>query len=159
MTATLNVPLASVVGTTELIAFRLNGLLLGIDILHVKEINCQLQHTPVPCAVGDVCGVINLRGEVLTVIDLGQLLHLSAVAKQGPARYVIVASEKERIALLVDAIEDVVTLDRGELKPIPANFRNVRKEALQGVYPLTNELLIVLDVDNALSLKDEAIVA
>ncbi len=155
MTTTWNESPATLAATTELIAFRLNGLLLGIDILHVKEINCQLQHTPVPCAVGDVCGVINLRGEVLTVIDLGRLLGLSPVAHQGPARYVIVASEKERIALLVDAIEDVVTLDRVELKPVPANFRSVRKEALQGVYPLANELLIVLDVDGALSLKDE----
>jgi hypothetical protein len=41
------------------------------------------------------------------------------------------------------------------LKPVPANFRSVRKEAMQGVYPLENELLIVLDVDGALSLKDE----
>jgi purine-binding chemotaxis protein CheW len=155
MTKTLDVSSTTLAEPTEFITFRLNGLLLGIDILHVKEINCHLQHTPVPYASGDVCGVINLRGEVLTVIDLARLLQLSTVEHSGAARYVIVASEKERIALLVDAIEDVLTLERSEFKPVPANFRSIRKEALSGIYPLADELLVVLDVDGALRMNEE----
>jgi purine-binding chemotaxis protein CheW len=139
----------------ELITFRLGTLLLGIDIMFVKEINCNLQHTPVPYAADEVCGVINLRGEVLTVIDLARLLHVKTVERSGQARYVIVASQQERIALQVDAVEDVVTLQREELRPLPANFRGASKHALSGVYPLEGELLVVLDVDAALRFDAE----
>jgi purine-binding chemotaxis protein CheW len=152
----LNAPSTILSESVELITFRSSGLLLGIDILQVKEINCHLRHTPVPFFAGDVCGVINLRGEVLTVIDLARLLRLSSVAHQGEPRYVIVASEKERIALLVDAIDDVLTLDRGDFKPVPANFRSVPRAAVSGIYPVAEELLIVLDVDGALNLRDES---
>jgi len=155
MAKTLNASSAALAESVELITFRSNGLLLGIDILHVKEINCHLRHTPVPFSAGDVCGVINLRGEVLTVIDLARLLRLSSNGHEGEPRYVIVASDKERIALLVDAIEDVLTFERSEFKPVPANFRGIPKEAVSGIYPVAEDLLIVLDVDGALNLKDE----
>ena len=157
MNTTLQARSIAPVETTELITFRLNGLLFGIEILHVKEINCHLRHTPTPFSAGDVCGVINLRGEVLTVIDLGRLLRLNSVVPEGQPRYVIVASEKERIALLVDSIEDVMTFDRAEIASAPANFHCVPKEAICGIYSLPTDLLIVLDVDGALSLNEEAV--
>jgi purine-binding chemotaxis protein CheW len=150
-----NVPPVAQESSTELITFRVQGLLLGIDILHIKEINCQLQHAPVPYAQGEVCGVINLRGEVLTVIDLARLLRLPPVSEDEPTQYVIVMSEKERIALLVDTIEDVVTVERDEIKPVPANVRCACRDTLRGVFPLAAELLIELDVDRALCLHDE----
>lgn len=129
----------------ELITFRCGGMLFGLDIRQVREINCQLPLTPLPCAAKHLRGLISLRGDVLTVLDLNALAGLPSTTMPQNPRYVILEAAGERFALYVDAVEDVVSCETSDLLPIPENFPVERPAAFVGVYPLPTELLYVLE--------------
>lgn len=130
----------------ELATFCCDHLLLGVELADVEEINRHTEVTPVPGAPACVRGLINLRGEVVTVLDLKTILGLGAT-QIGPAtRNVIVRSHNERIGLLVDTVSDVVRARRDELLPCPANFAQVDSRFFKAVYRMEGRLLVVLDV-------------
>jgi purine-binding chemotaxis protein CheW len=143
-------------GTTErqLVTFRLGELLLGIDIRCVREINRVFDITPVPDAPPLVTGVVNLRGEVVTVVDLRTILELPATEITPRTRLMIVQSDDEAIGLLVDRVADVATVQSTDEEPLPANVGGIDSRYFTGVYRVGNDLLVVLDVAAALALAD-----
>ncbi len=136
---------------TEYVTFYVGDVLLGVDIAGVDEINRHVDVTPVPHAPRFVCGVLNLRGEVVTVVDLRMILGLPPVAASKTTRTVIVHSKDEQIGLRVDRIADVVKARPERIDPVPPNLGGVEGRCLQGVYKLETELLVVLDIDAALA--------
>ena len=137
-------------GQLDLATFYVGELLLGIDIRLVREINRQLEFTVVPHAPPEVRGVINLRGEVVTVMDLRTILGLGKTDLSKQARNVIVHSGTEQIGLLVDRVTDTVCLSGDAIEPVPANVHGVDASLFQGVYRLESELVVILDVETAL---------
>jgi purine-binding chemotaxis protein CheW len=135
----------------EFITFYLGGLLLGIDIHQVQEINRNLSMTPVPHAPPAVRGVINLRGEVVMVVDLNTVLGLPAKELARANRNVIVKNGGEQIGLLVDRVADVVRAKSDELDPMPENLRGIDQRFFKSVYKLEEGLLVILDVDVTLA--------
>lgn len=135
----------------EYATFHVGDLLIGIDIRQVEEINRHLRLTPVPQAPDCVRGVINLRGEVVTVVDLRTILGLEPVDTTRSSRNVIVNSHDERIGMLVDSVADVVTVDSAKVAPPPANVSGIDGKFFQGVFRLEKELLVVLNVQAALA--------
>lgn len=135
----------------ELVTFHVNGLLMGVDIHQIEEINQQVEVTPVPHAPPYVRGVINLRGEVVTVVDLRTILGLAAADVTGQCRTVVVNSHAEQIGLLVDRIADVELASPDDIDPPPANLSGVDGRFFKGVIKLDSELLVVLDVDAVLA--------
>ncbi len=133
-------------GELELATFFCDHLLLGVELGEVEEINRHTQVTPVPGAPDCVRGLINLRGEVVTVLDLKTILGLGTTEIGPGTRNVIVRSQNERIGLLVDAVSDVVRARRDELLPCPANFGQVDSRFFRAVYRLEGRLLVLLDV-------------
>jgi len=142
-------------GEVQFATFRVDDLLLGADIRQVEEINRHLEMTPVPHAPGCVRGVINLRGDVVTVVDLRQILGLGATELSATTRNVIVNSRDERIGLLVDRIGDVVILSSDEIDPPPPNLNGADVRLFRGVYRLDGELLVILDVEAVLKADTE----
>lgn len=138
-------------GEVEFVTFYVGELLLGAEIRHVEEINRHVQVTPVAHAPAWVQGVVNLRGEVVTVLDLRQILGVGRIETGRSTRNVIVNADGERIGLLVDRIADVVTTQWGEIKSLPANLTGAHERFFQGVVELEHELLAVLDVEALLS--------
>jgi purine-binding chemotaxis protein CheW len=135
----------------QLITFRLGDRLLGIPIEAVCEILRVGEITPVPDAPGVVRGVVNLRGAVVTVVDLRAVLEMGA-AEIGPrTRMIVVTSGDEIIGLLVDRVADVVTIDLDDREPLPANSENGDGRFFTGVYRVQDELLVALDVLSALA--------
>jgi len=135
----------------EHVTFYLGDVLFGIDIAIVDEINRHDDVTPVPHAPPYVCGVLNLRGEVITVVDLRMILNLPAAAGDVTSRTVIVRYQGEQIGLRVDRIADVVQTSGDHIEPSPANTHGADSRFLKGVYKSESGLMIILDVEAALS--------
>ncbi len=135
----------------EYCTFYVEDLLIGVDIRQVEEINRQIDVTPIPHAHQHVRGVINLRGEVVTVVDLRTILGLPSSDVTYQTRNVIVNSCGEQIGLLVDRVGDVVAIRTDFIDPLPANFDEGAVRLFLGVYKMKNRLLALLDIETALN--------
>lgn len=135
----------------ELTGFYVGGLLVGVNIMQIQEINRNLELTSVPHAPDFVRGVVNLRGEVVTVVDLRKILGMEPAEITEKSRNVIVTSKDEQIGLLVDRIADVVTVPVAQIAPPPPNVNGVDGSFFKGVYKMESELLIILDIEEALA--------
>ena len=150
MSATLSPDRPRTTTERQFATFYVGHMLLGIDIGCVQEINRQLESTQVPHAPKYVCGVINLRGEVATVIDLGTILGMPPAKTTRSTRNLIVHHQGEAIGLLVDRISDILTLEEDQINPPPANVGGVDGRLMNGVCTLESEIVVLLDVDQVL---------
>jgi purine-binding chemotaxis protein CheW len=139
----------------ELVTFYVGELLLGAQIRYVEEINRHVNVTPVPHAPEAVRGVVNLRGEVVSVLDLRAILGLGRTETTQHTRNVVVNADGQRAGLLVDRIADVITAEQHEIESPPANMTSVCGRFLQGVHKLDRELLAVLNVPEVLMATGE----
>lgn len=137
--------------TLEIATFSVGENLIGVDIRQVQEINRNMRIASVPLVPSRVRGVINLRGEVVTVIDLRTVLGLEPIEINRSARNIVLSSGGERIGLLVDSISDVVTAPSTDIVDAPGNLSGVDGRYFRGVLKLDGELLLVLDVDEVLA--------
>jgi purine-binding chemotaxis protein CheW len=132
--------------------FHLRGALCALDTALVEEVVRWRRPTRVPHAPEHVLGVINLRGKIVTVIDLGRKLNLGAIEPADDSRLYIVRDTEEPVGLLVDRAADVIELDAGGLEPPPANVRGAEGRFFRGVGRAASRLVAVLDPAEALSL-------
>jgi len=135
----------------QLATFYLGDLLLGLDISLVQEINRQLNVTTAPHAPDYVRGVVNLRGEVVTLIDLRAVLGLPPAVDSGNARNLIVHWKNELVGLLVDRIADILTIPTDAIDDPPANVGGVAGAFFRGVYSTKTEIVVVLDPHEVLN--------
>ncbi len=138
----------------ELATFYVGKALCGMDILKVQEINKLMQMTKVPQAPEYVIGILNLRGQIVTIIDLGKILGLGETDLSQDPRNIIVKSEGGHVGLLVRQLSDVVEADMEKKEHAPANMGGIQGEFFTGVYKTDNELIGILDVDKVLSIED-----
>lgn len=139
-----------------MVTFHLGDWLLGIDIRQIQEIRRHLGLTPVPLAPEHVRGVVNVRGEILTVVDLRTILGLGQTVPGRKTSNLIVRSGGESIGVLVERIANVVQTRRQDLDELPANLHGAHGRFFQGVYQLENEVLLLLDVDEVLNAPTSA---
>lgn len=131
--------------TIQACTFRVAGFYCGIPISAVQEVIQSVSFTRAPLARGAVIGLVAVRGDVLTVIDLRRKLHLGAAPPDADPVNLIVRSGGEAISLWVDAIEDVIELDH-ESGAIPPDTLNPEVRAVIGkVYEIGDRLLLLLD--------------
>ena len=134
--------------------FWVDGLFFGVDVECVQEVLRYQQLTAVPSAPEAIQGLINLRGQIVTAVDLRCRLGLPPRVDGALPMNVIVRSRGEVVSLLVDDIGDVITAtDRTgtdlELEPAPANVPSVVQDVVHGVLALPDSILLVLDADRA----------
>lgn len=134
----------------EFSTFYVGGALCGINILNIQEINKHFEITRVPQAADYVEGILNLRGRIVTIIDMGKKLGLAPVTKDKDNRNIIVNSEDEHIGLLVDAISDVVLARSDDIEPAPSNIGGVKGKYFKGVLKTEKQLIGILDIDEVL---------
>ena len=134
----------------ELATFYIGDALCGIDILNIREINRNMDITWVPQATEYVRGVLNLRGQIVTVIDLGKKLGLAPANTAVENRNIIVNSQDEYIGFLVDKISDVLPADPDKIEPAPANISGVKGKYFQGVLKTESSLIGILSIDAVL---------
>ena len=141
--------------TVELATFYIGDALCGMDILKVQEINNLLDLTKVPQSHDYVKGIVNLRGQIVTVIDLGKKLNLSGTKITRNTRNIIVNSDGEYIGLLVDRIGDVEKIDWDKVEPPPANIGGVQSKYFKGIFKKENSLIGILKTDEVLKEKED----
>lgn len=152
MTALLENAASPMAAELEIATFRVGDALMGIAIEHVEEINHHLELTPVPHAPPCVRGLMNLRGEVVTVIDLRVVLGLEPTAVTRQTCNVVVGWCGEHFGIIVDRVGDVLRARREDIEPPPANISAADGRLLSGVCKLENDILAILDVEQVLSL-------
>ncbi|MGY8770019.1 MAG: chemotaxis protein CheW [Pirellulales bacterium] len=135
----------------QLATFYLNDLLLGIQIEKVQEINRQLDCTYVPHAPAYVQGVVNLRGDVVTVLNPKVILNLGNKELNKGSRNLIINSEGELIGLCVDRVSDILTIPKNQINEAPANLQGVEGRFFKGIHQLESELLVLLNIDEVIS--------
>ncbi len=138
-----DIPLAS--------TFAIGATLLGISTLHIQEIIKVVEITEVPQAPGYIVGILNLRGRIVTVIDLGKRLLLGACRPTDLSRIIIVDDLGESVGLLVDEVIDVIAVDGEALQPPPANLNAVQGRFFENVIRSSDGLVGLLNLDAILN--------
>ena len=133
------------------VCFTLDHQLYGLPILDVREVLCQFDIEPVPGASAAVLGVLNLRGTVVTVLDLRRQLGLPAPTPDADARVVIVDRGDERFGLLVDHVADVRKIIDAAIKPSPNVGAGTAQPRVHGIYVRDGDLLTLLETSSLLS--------
>lgn len=136
--------------------FYLDGLFFGVEVLRVQEVIRYQEMTGVPLAPRMIEGLINLRGQIVTAIDLRRRLELSPRAAGELPMNVVVRSGDGAVSLLVDAIGDVVEIEHDVYERPPETLTGVARELIQGVYKLKERLLLVLDAEKTVSVSTSA---
>ena len=125
--------------------FHLGEHLFGVDVRNVQEVIRHQDLTPVPLAPVIVRGLINLRGQIVTAIDMRQRLGLQASSCEPKGMNLVIRTSDEVVSLLVDEIGDVVEVDAELFEPPPATLRPEARANITGVYKLDGPLLLLLD--------------
>ncbi len=133
--------------------FTLAGQLFGVDALAVQEIIRAQEMTRVPLAPAAVRGLINLRGQIVTAIDLRRRLGLPDRSPESPPVNVVVHTDDGAVSLLVDEIGDVLAVSESLYERPPETLRGPARDLIRGAYKLGGRLLTVLDVARAVDLR------
>lgn len=139
----------------ELATFYVGHALCGMDILKIQEINKLMEMTKVPQAPDYMVGILNLRGQIVTIIDLGQKLGLGNVEISNESRNIIINAPGEHVGLLVSRISDVVMADPDRIEPAPANMSGIQGSFFTGVYKTENKLIGILDIKEVLRIESD----
>jgi purine-binding chemotaxis protein CheW len=140
--------------TSQFCTFYLDKLLFGVELKGVQEVIRSLDMTKVPLAPAVVSGLINLRGQIVTAVDLRRRLELEPSPPGTLAMNVVVRSEDGPVSLLVDKISDVVEVEETTFEPAPETLRGAARSMILGVHKLRDRLLHVLDIEKACQMTD-----
>ena len=133
------------------VTFHLENEKYGIKVMQVQEVLRMTEIAPVPGAPHYVLGIINLRGNVVTVIDTRRRFGLPDVENDDETRIVIVEANNNVVGILVDSVAEVVDLKISEIETAPNVGNDESSKYIQGVSSRENELLILVDVNKLLS--------
>jgi purine-binding chemotaxis protein CheW len=132
----------------EFVTMRLSGQLFGVSVMAVQDVLRHLTVSPVPLSPSVVSGAMNIRGRIVTALNMRKRLGMEPFATPEKTMYVVVEYQHELFALLVDAVGDVMTMPMQKFEKTPANLDAEWRALAAGVFKLNNELLVILDVAN-----------
>lgn len=132
--------------------FHLADLYLGVPVMEVQEVIRSQETTRVPLVSDVVHGLMNLRGEIVTTLDLRRRLDLPAIDDGTEPMNVVIRTDDGTLSLLVDRIGDVLELDADGFEAPPATLRGVSRDLVSAVHKLDDDLLLILDLGRLLAL-------
>jgi purine-binding chemotaxis protein CheW len=134
--------------------FLLDGHTFGVPVPQVQEVILFHQMTQVPLAPSVIRGMINLRGQIVTAIDLRQRLNMKTRPAEQLPMNVVVRTAEGTVSLLVDEIGDVIEVDEETFEPPPETMEKIAGDVVRGVHKLPGRLLLVLDTERAVAIAD-----
>jgi len=143
---------------TQLCTFCVDDLLFGVDLNVVQEVIRLQDITPVPLAPTVVEGLINLRGQIVTAIDMRKRMGLLPQSNRAAAINIVVRHEDGILSLLVDDIGDVVDVDQSAFEMPPATLAPASRVLIDGVYKLESRLLLLLNTQRAVRVDPQSTV-
>jgi purine-binding chemotaxis protein CheW len=144
---------------TEFVTFTIAGQIFGVPIARVQDVFRPARMTRVPLASAEIAGVLNLRGRIVTAIDMRQRLDAKRRAADDVAMAIGIETKGESFGLLVDTVGEVLKLPEVDREPNPINLDRKLAALSAGVYRLDGQLLVVLDVDRVLDLRGQVVAA
>lgn len=135
----------------QLCTFFLDDLYFGVDVQKVQEVIRYQEMTRVPLAPPVVRGLINLRGQIVTAIDMRRRLDLAGLPADQLPMNVVIRTDDGPVSLLVDEIGDVVEVEDESYERPPETLRGATRELIQGAYKLNGRLLLTLNSDKAVN--------
>jgi purine-binding chemotaxis protein CheW len=141
---------------TQLLIFSVDGEEFGIDVLLVQEIIRYIPPTKIPNAPRAVHGVINFRGEVIPVLDIRERFNLSEKAYDEFTVIVIVECDGKTMGLVVDKVSDIVNLPNKNTQALPEISFDEKTAYLKGMGKLGERLILLLDSDKLMDLKEKS---
>lgn len=145
----------------QLVTFQLGEELYGVDIMDVKEIVKVQNVRPIPNAPYYVEGIINLRSEIIPIINLHKRFHIQKLEsemgnefEEDEGGFIILDIEGNKIGIIIDRIARVVPVDKGDIKPPPQMLSGIGTEYIQGVVRQNETYLIILDTRRLFSAKE-----
>jgi purine-binding chemotaxis protein CheW len=136
--------------SSQLCTFFLDSQMFGIDVQTVQEVIRYQQMTDIPLAPDAVCGLINLRGQIVTAIDLRKRLGLPNRPEGQLPMNVVVRSDDGAVSLLVDQIGDVQESDMENFESPPETLRGGARQLIRGAYKMKDRLLLILDTERVI---------
>lgn len=140
----------------KLVGFRLGDEEYAVDILKIKEIKLLMEITRVPKAPGFVEGVINLRGDIVPIIDLRKKLRLPVTPFGEDTRIIIVEIESKMCGVIVDGVSEVIEIEESKILDTPSIVKgSIEEQYLKGVGKMGDRILILLDLDRILTSNEK----
>jgi purine-binding chemotaxis protein CheW len=144
---------------TEYVTAMIGGQLFGLPILRVQDVFAPERLTRVPLAPPEIAGMLNLRGRIVTLVDMRYRLGLAQREDSGSPMAIGVESRGESYGLLIDNVGEVLKLDDAKREPNPINLDAGLARVSAGIHRLDGQLLILVDVDRILDIGETAIAA
>ena len=143
-------PIETTAETVQVVVFVLDGNEFGIDITQVREINKLMKITRVPRVPAYVEGIINLRGQLVPVVDLRTRLGMTAAAPTKAARIIVAEIGARSVGMVVDEVREVVRIPRGQIDAGEAVLRGLAMEHVGAVGKIDERLIVLLDLVDVL---------
>ena len=145
--------------TTEYVTVTIGDHMFGLPIFRVQDVFVPVGLTRVPLAPPEVAGILNLRGRVVTAIDMRSRLDFGEREPGTPVMAIGIEFKGESYGLLVDAVGEVMQLHNSACEAKPANLDPRLSRVAAGIYRLEGQLMVVLDVDRVLDIRNGAVAA
>jgi purine-binding chemotaxis protein CheW len=139
--------------STEYVTAMIGGQLFGLPIARVQDVFIPDRMTQVPLSSPDIAGILNLRGRIVTVIDMRCRLGVPQQKSEQPAMAIGIECRGESYGLLIDDIREVMTLPDSMRETNPINLDPLLAQVSSGVIRLDSQLLVVLDIDRVLQVS------
>jgi len=140
----------------QLVVFSLGREEFAVEVTQVREIMRMEEITRMPKSPNFVEGIINLRGQIIAVVELAKRLNLEIGEKSSDTRIIVVEAEDIKVGMIVDAVSEVLRVSADAVEPSPTLAIDVSATYLQGVVKQDNRLIILLDLTKVLSLQEMA---
>lgn len=140
-------------GSSDFVTMTIAGQLFGIPVLTVQDVLGPQRITRIPLAPREVAGALNLRGRIVTAIDVRNRLGLQARGTDSPGMSVVVDHKGELYSLIVDAVGEVMSLPTDAYERNPATLDPRWRDVSGGIYRLQGKLLVVLEVSRLLTMR------
>lgn len=142
-------------GETQLVVFVLEKEDFACNISDVREVLKMVRVTPLPRSLDFVEGVINLRGEVIPVLDLRRRFGLQETLRTEKSRIIIVEVESRMVGLIVDSVSEVIRLSNNQIQEAPDHVAGNRTHLIVGVGKIEERLLIILNLERILTTEEQ----
>ena len=142
-------------GESQFVVFKLETEEFACNIIDVREVLKMVRVTPLPRSLEFVEGVINLRGDVIPVIDLRKRFNLENAEQTDESRIIIVEVEDRMVGLIVDSVSEVLRLPDKQIQEAPDQVADGRSHLIMGVGKLDERLLIILNLESILSDEEQ----
>lgn len=134
------------------VTMRIDNQLFGIPVKNVRDVLRHQKITCIPLSAPEVAGSLNLRGRIVTVINLRRRLRLVEKENDEKSMFVVVEYKGELFSLMVDSVGEVMTVPGHSIEKAPTNLGGAWKEVTTGIYKLSGELLVIIDVQSMLTI-------